>query len=147
MSLRDQFTRYMGACHCGALTFRYDTQLPSASWPVRACQCSFCRSHAALTSSDPAGTLIFQASDASHLQRYRFGARTADFLICHRCGAYLGAAFRSSASGYGLVNLRTLRSIPGDLCTPEPMNYDAESPLQRLARRQSRWTPLALDSV
>jgi hypothetical protein len=138
---------YSGACHCGALTFRYDTALPTAAWPVRSCQCSFCRLHAALTSSDPAGTLSFHASDLSDLQRYRFGARTADFLICRQCGAYLGATIRSSASGYGLVNLRTLRPMPGDLCTPVPMNYDGESPPQRMARRESRWTPLAPHSV
>lgn len=89
MPLRDRSISYTGACHCGALTFRYDTKLPSVSWPVRACQCSFCRLHAALTSSDPAGSLSFHASDLSRLQRYRFGARTADFLICRHCGAYL----------------------------------------------------------
>jgi hypothetical protein len=138
---------YAGACHCGALTCRYDTALPTEAWPVRACQCSFCRLHAALTSSDSAGTLSFHASDLSDLQRYRFGARTAEFLICRRCGAYLGATIRASASGYGLVNLRTLRPMPGDLCTPAPMNYDGESAAQRRARRESRWTPLAPDSV
>jgi hypothetical protein len=138
---------YEGACHCGALTFRYETALPTASWPVRACQCSFCRLHAALTSSDPAGTLSFYAIDLSDLQRYRFGSRTADFLICRRCGAYLGAIIRSSASGYGLANLRTLRPMPGELSTPVPMNYDAESPAQRVVRRESRWTPLGPGSV
>jgi hypothetical protein len=138
---------YAGACHCGALTFTYETALPRASWPVRTCQCSFCRLHSALTSSDPAGTLSFHASNLADLQRYRFGARSADFLICRRCGAYLGATIRAGASGHGLVNLRALRPIPDDLCTPVPMNYDGESPAQRTARRESRWTPLATDSV
>ena len=140
-------TSYEGECYCGALSYRYDTTLVTASWPVRACQCSFCRLHAALTSSDPAGTLSFHASDLSELQRYRFGARTADFLICRRCGAYLGATIRSNSFGYGLVNLRTLRPMPGDLCTPVPMNYDGESPAKRMVRRESRWTPLAPGSV
>jgi hypothetical protein len=138
---------YEGACHCGALSYRFDTRLPPAAWAVRACQCQFCRLHAALTSSDAAGSLSFHAGELSDLQRYRFGARTADFLLCRRCGAYLGATIRSSASGFGLVNLRTLRPMPGDLCTPEPMNYDGESPAQRMARRESRWTPLAPGSV
>jgi hypothetical protein len=138
---------YEGACHCGAVSYRYETTLATASWPVRTCQCSFCRLHAALTSSDPAGSVSFRASDLSDLQRYRFGAQTADFLICRRCGAYLGATIRSGASGYGLVNLRTLRPTPGDLSAPVPMNYDGESPAQRRSRRESRWTPLAPDSV
>lgn len=138
---------YEGACHCGAVSYRYDTSLATASWPVRACQCAFCRLHAALTSSDPTGSLSFHAGDLSDLQRYRFGARTADFLICRRCGAYLGATMRSAASGYGLVNLRTLRPMPGDLSAPVAMSYDGESSAQRISRRESRWTPLASDSV
>jgi len=138
---------YEGACHCGAVSYRYETRLSTASWPVHACQCSFCRLHAALTSSDPAGRLSFHTRDRSDLQRYRFGAHAADFLLCHRCGAYLGATIRSAASGYGLVNLRTLRPMPGDLAAPVAMNYDGESPAQRLSRRESRWTPLATDSV
>jgi hypothetical protein len=138
---------YEGACHCGALSYRYDTALAAAAWSVRTCQCSFCQLHAALTTSDPAGSLSCRVSDHSNLQRYRFGARTTDFLICRRCGAYLGATFRSSAGGYGLVNLRMLRPMPGDLPAPVPMNYDGELPAQRMARRESRWTPLAADSV
>jgi hypothetical protein len=140
--------RYEGACHCGVLSYRYDTVLATASWPVRSCQCSFCRLHAALTTSDRAGTLSFSAADLSDLQRYRFGARSADFLICRRCGAYLGATIRTgAASRSGLVNLRTLCPMPGDLGAAVPMNYDGESPAQRMARRESRWTPLAPDSV
>jgi hypothetical protein len=139
---------YQGACHCGALSYRYGTALSTTSWPVRTCQCSFCRLHAALTTSDGAGTLSFSSADLSDLQRYRFGARSADFLICRRCGAYLGATIRSgTAAGFGLVNLRTLRPMPGDLGAAVPMNYDDESSAQRMARRESRWTPLTPDSV
>jgi hypothetical protein len=99
----------------------------TADWPVRACQCPFCRLHMALTSSDPAGTLGFYANHLSDLQRYRFGARAADWIR--------------------FVNLRTLCRMPGDLCTPASVNYDDKSPAQRMARREARWTPLASNSV
>jgi hypothetical protein len=71
---------YLARCHCGALTARYRTAIAPAAWPVRACQCSFCRSHGALSTSDPAGVLEFRSTDPTRVQRYRFGGRTADFM-------------------------------------------------------------------
>ena len=71
---------YLARCHCGALTARYRTAIAPAAWPVRACQCSFCRSHGALSTSDPAGALEFRSTDPTRVQRYRFGGRTADFM-------------------------------------------------------------------
>jgi len=131
------------------LSYRYETALPPEQWPVRACQCSFCRLHAVLTTSDPAGSLRFIANDPECLQRYRFGARTADFLICRRCGSYLGASASSAAAATrcGLINLRALRGRSLELSAPVMMNYDGESPAERLARRAARWTPLGADSL
>ncbi|HEV7986563.1 MAG TPA: hypothetical protein VGP20_10375 [Steroidobacteraceae bacterium] len=140
-------SEYRGGCHCGALHYRYVTDLSPGEWPVRACQCSFCRLHSATTTSDPAGSLSFSAADAAPLQRYRFGGRTADFLICCKCGAYLGATVKVDAARFGLVNLRTLRPIPQDLPAPIAMHYDGESVDARLSRRAARWTPLLAGSL
>jgi hypothetical protein len=103
--------------------------------------------HAALTSSDPAGALNFRAADAAAVQHYRFGARTADFLICRYCGAYLGASVSVNGSRFGLINVRTLRPFPNELPSPVLTNYDDESPAARIERRAARWTPLAADSL
>jgi hypothetical protein len=46
---------YLARCHCGALSAHYSTMLPTPSWSVRACQCAFCTTHGALSTSDPAG--------------------------------------------------------------------------------------------
>ena len=77
-----------GQCHCGNLSFRLETAGPLQP---RACQCRFCRSHRAVCASDPAGHAIIKILDESLLSRYRFAQRTADCLICRRCGVYLGA--------------------------------------------------------
>ena len=70
-----------GRCHCGAIGFTYRTALPGGRWSIRACQCSFCRLHDALSTSDPGGGLDFEIGEPELLQLYRFGGRTADFLI------------------------------------------------------------------
>ena len=83
---------YAGQCHCGALQVQYQTGILPASWTLRACQCSFCQIHAMLSTSDPAGSLAFQAVQGSALQRYRFGSQSADFLFA------ASAAFISARS-------------------------------------------------
>ena len=135
-------TGFAGACHCGAIGYAYRTQLAPGAWSVRACQCSFCRSHAGVTTSDPAGTLEFFERTPGGLNRYRFARRTADYLICRNCGIYLGAIFTSARGRFGIVNVNTMRNRPADLPPPEVKDYGVESPDQRTARREQRWTPV-----
>jgi hypothetical protein len=80
----------------------------------------------------------------SALHRYQFGLRTADFLLCRSCGAYIGAMMRSELGGFGIVNVRVLRSVVGQLPEAMPMDYEAEELTERLARRESRWTPIVV---
>jgi hypothetical protein len=103
--------------------------------------------HAALSTSDPAGSLAFQAVQGSALQRYRFGSQSADFLICRICGVYIGATCAGTHGRFGIVNVRTIRPFPEGLAAPASMRYDDESPSERLSRRAARWTPLQADSL
>ena len=135
---------YDGQCHCGALAFHYHTAVPPERWQLRACQCSFCRRHAALSTSDPGGRLEFGVREAHALRRYRFGLRTADFLLCTRCGVYLGAQIATGSGSFGIINARALAAIPEALPSASPVSYQAEDAAQRLARRAERWTPLAV---
>jgi hypothetical protein len=134
---------YEGRCHCGAIGFVYRTALAPEDWPIRACQCTFCRLHAGLTTSDPAGALAFVEDKPDALNRYEFRLKTTDFLICRNCGAYIGATTRSASSRFGIINVRVLHSLAGRLRSPERMNYDNEGASGRQARRESRWTPLS----
>jgi hypothetical protein len=140
-------TEYLGACHCGALLVSYHTALPPSAWPMRACQCSFCRRHGALSTSDPAGLIAYKCSDPLLLQRYRFGNHCTDFLICRACGVYVGAQMSSEGERFGILNTPTLLRIPPDLPPAASMKYDDESPETRHRRRRARWTPVAADSL
>jgi hypothetical protein len=133
---------YEGRCHCGAVGFVYRTALPGAHWSIRACQCSFCRAHDALSTSDPQGELEFRARDPDLLQRYRFGGRTADFLLCRRCGVYVGAQMAADSRIFGIINVHALVKPPAELPAAAAMSYDGESDLARRSRRMQRWTPV-----
>jgi hypothetical protein len=133
---------FEGSCHCTALGFSFTTALPLARWSVRACQCRFCRAHGALTTSDPAGRLAFHANGTPTLQRYRFGLKTADFLLCTRCGVYLGAQIETTRGAFGIVNVRAI--VPTSIALPDPAaaDYGAEDAAARISRREKRWTPM-----
>lgn len=133
---------YQGVCHCGAIGFVYRSMIVPEEWPIRACQCTFCRVHAALSTSDPQGSLRFIEHLPAALSRYQFGRKTADFLICRMCGAYLGATMESQSKGFGIINVRALHALFERFPKPQPMVYEAEGLAERLARRESRWTPL-----
>jgi len=131
---------YVGSCHCGAIGFRYDCDEPPAAWAIRACQCRFCRAHNALSASDPAASISFEAQEPEFLQRYRFGLMTADFLICRRCGVYIGAMIETPKGRFGIINTHALTDSPADLAAPLAMHYDSEAAPGRVARREERWS-------
>ena len=140
MTLR--LRNFKGSCHCGALGFSFQTALPVAKWSVRACQCGFCRTHGALTTSDPGGRLIFHVSDVDLLERYRFSLKTADFLLCKRCGVYVGAQIETAHVAFGTINTLTMMPVPVGLPVAALADYSSESSNERVERREKRWTPL-----
>jgi|CZKU01.1.fsa_nt_gi hypothetical protein len=71
-----------GGCHCGNLKVALETSLDPSVLQLRACQCSFCRRHGAVTTSDPAGRLLVEVGQPELLVRYRFALGITDFLVC-----------------------------------------------------------------
>ena len=138
-------SEYRGGCHCGAIGYRYRTEVPPEHWSIRACQCRFCRAHDALSASDPSGSVEFTIADAKSLNRYRFGLRTADFLLCRECGVYIGALIETENGQFGIINTHALLQIPEMLAATEPMHYDSEDVSGRVSRREERWTPAELN--
>lgn len=134
---------YHGSCHCGAIGFEFSTELPPPEWDVRACQCSFCKAHASACTSDPSGQVTFRLMKESGLQRYRFGLRTADFLVCRNCGVYIGAVLTADAGEFATVNTRAIASVEDSIATPQSVDYGSESAEVRSSRRQTKWTPVA----
>jgi hypothetical protein len=129
-----------GSCHCGNLTVELETARSPAEIQVRNDQCSFCTRHAARSISDPNGVLTLRVADANALIRYRFGLRTADFLICGRCGVYVAATFAEADRAWAVLNCNVLDERaafgPG-----EPVDFDGETVETRQTRRRARWTP------
>jgi hypothetical protein len=115
-----------------------ETAKAAADLPLRACQCSFCRTRGALTTSDPDGHLFVEAAPGA-VNRYQFGLRITDFLLCAECGTYVAAVSEIEGVTFGVVNVLGSSLAGFEDRAPDPMIYDDESPDQRLARRQDRW--------
>lgn len=126
-----------GACHCGNLSFELLTPILPKDIRARACDCAFCRVHAAQNWSDPDGQALIRVSDEQHLQTYRFALRTADFYICTICGAYLGAVLATDGGTWSTVNLRLTNLNVSE----EAASYGAEDTRDRIERRKRVWTP------
>lgn len=133
---------YEGHCHCGAIGFSYTTDLPPSRWSVRACQCGFCCAQGARYTSNPNGSVRFPIARPTALTRYSFGFRTADFLHCLHCGAYIAAIISTQRGIFTAVNLNSFTAVLPELPSAHPVSYDSESREQRAARRQRRWTPV-----
>ena len=133
-------TSFKGGCHCGAVSFDYQTATPSSAWSMRGCQCSFCRAHGGITTSDPQGVIEFHEATPGDIHRYRFGQKSADFLLCRHCGVYVGVTMPTDGQVYGIINTRALQPIPADLPAPQSKEYGAEGAEQRIARRTQLWS-------
>lgn len=133
---------YRGACHCGAVRAEFET----ATIPrLRQDGCSFCTSRGVKSASDPAGALRVNAE--RRLTRYRFGHRTADFLICPDCGTYVAAAMDGPAGPVAVINVVGLRIPELRDEAADFSSLDGETDAERRARRLSRWTPMVLNEA
>lgn len=131
-----------GHCHCANIRFDFETGYTPQSLPLRACQCSFCRAHGVITTSDPHGRVRFIFDDAGFVQRYRFGLRVTDMLICKRCGCYVAAIMNTDGRRYATLNANLFDSRAELTVEPAPVDYSAESAKQRVTRRIAHWTPV-----
>ena len=85
---------------------------------------------------------MFHLSHAELLERYRFSLKTGDFLLCKRCGVYVGAQIETAHGALGIINAFTMMPIPDGLPVAALAEYSSESSNERVERREKRWTPL-----
>ena len=135
--------KYRAKCHCGNIRLEFDSELAPEALSLRACGCSFCRSHGSRTTTDPKGRVRIEVSDPEALSRYSFALATAEFYICRNCGAYMGAFFDDGDKSYATLNTRYFEDAALITQAPAPTNYDGESAEARRARRRLNWTPVA----
>ena len=137
-------TTLRGQCHCSNIEVVFTTALLPEQLRLRACTCSFCRRHRARTISDPAGQVEIVVHSDRSLGRYRFGLKTADFLLCRECGVYVGAAISVETKWYATINVNIFSSEQSFEREVTAVNYYGETEPERILRRQSHWTPAAL---
>src|SRR5262249_48709975 len=123
-----------GRCHCGNIELALATSVRPEELSLRACTCSFCRRHGARTTSDLAGRVVTTVHHPEQLLRYRFGLRTADFLVCARCGIYVAAVLKEGSSAWATVNVNTLDAVDRLTQSATPVTYEGESAAERAAR-------------
>ena len=130
--------RPAGHCHCGAVQVDLELSKAPDDLRLRACQCGFCRPRGVRTISDPGGRAIVRASHPGALNRYRFGLRLADYLLCAACGTYI-AAIQPDEAPIGVVNVGGLGVPEFEGRAPDPVDYAGETGEDRLTRRRSYW--------
>lgn len=135
---------HTGSCHCGNIHVRLRLSKPPEACAIRACACSFCRSHSPRIISDPAGRFEVTADDWSLVENYRFGTRTCDFLICRRCGVFIAAVSNMSADARAVVNVNCLNDRDRFTSAPAMHDFDGETPETRLSRRAANWMPAVI---
>jgi hypothetical protein len=134
--------QFEGGCHCGNLWYAFEASVTLELLGLRACMCSFCRAHGARNTSDANGAMRLDVRARDQLVRYRFGLKTADFLLCASCGVYIGALLPDRGGGWFTVNVNTFREPPPLALGIEPIIYDREDVGGRVDRRKSNWTPV-----
>jgi hypothetical protein len=94
------------------------------------------------TTSDPYGRVQIIIRNPDQLSRYRFGLRTADFLVCRQCGNYLAAVLTVGDCSYATVNINTFDFKKDFAQESIVVKYDGETVAERIARRRTNWTPV-----
>ena len=96
---------YHGSCHCGAVRFTVEGDIPEAY----TCDCSLCSKKNALMANVHESRLRITAGE-DRLGLYQWNARIAKHYFCLSCGIYPFHRKRSMPDHYG-VNLKCLDDL------------------------------------
>ena len=94
--------------------------------------------------SDPEGLFEVRADDWSLVERYRFGTRTCDFLICRCCGVFIAAVAEMTEGARAVVNVNCLDDRERFTSAPTMHEFQGETIDSRLSRRAANWMPAVL---
>ncbi len=113
---------YEGGCHCGAVTFTVDAEMPEQAI---SCNCSHCRAKGFLLAFIPADQFSLTAGEEA-LATYRFNTHKLAHRFCTTCGV------QPFAEGQGpdgsAVRAINMRAVPAcDLDALEVQRVDGAS--------------------
>lgn len=128
-----------GSCHCKNIQYELLWPEDDQQIPVRACSCTFCTKFNGRYTSHPDASLNINISDRSKINRYNFGTKTADFIICTQCGIVVCACCEIDDCLYAVVNVNTFIDFDLNDADQSITNFDSESTTQRLQRRKQKW--------
>ena len=134
---------YKGGCHCGNIAVTFETNKAATDFIPRACDCSFCRKHSTRALSDPAGHIHLNVQREDDLNRYQFGTKATEFLICRSCGVYVSAYMPDGDVAFANV-LASVLHDPDRFGSGELTDYGNEDEAGKRARRRQKWTPATL---
>ena len=138
--------KFVGGCHCGNIHVTFETNKAPKDFTPRACDCSFCRKHSTRALSDPAGHIHLEVSREADLNRYQFGTKATEFLICRSCGVYVSAYMPDGEHAYANV-LASVLNNESDFGPGETTDYGNEDEAGKRARRRVKWTPATLTVI
>lgn len=130
--------KYTGSCHCGNISVVMHLAGNPGAYAPRACDCDFCRKHAAAYLSDPQGKLAITVRDADRAGHYRQGSGSAEFLLCTRCGVLIGVCYAEAGRRYAAVNVRILDE-PGLFAAETPVSPRLLAVNDKIARWKAAW--------
>ncbi len=138
--MNDGKRRLRGSCHCGNIRFVFITDKTDSELPKRDCQCSFCRQHGRISTSDPNGEMRVSIAETEKVNKYRFGHRTADFYVCRNCGAVPVVTSKVDGTTIGLVDVRMIENFPWSRTDASQHDVEGEQVDARMDRRKNNWT-------
>jgi hypothetical protein len=128
-----------GKCHCGNISFELTWEPDPLEVPARACTCSFCTKHGGVWTSNPNSSLKVSVQQPSSVSRYSFGTRTAEFLVCSRCGIVPVVTSLVENHLYAVVSVNAFEGVEQSLLRRVSASFDGESVGARLAGRKRNW--------
>ena len=128
-----------GKCHCSNISFTLEWKPEPSAIPARTCTCTFCVKHGGVWTSCPGGSLKVAVENPSLVTKYEFGTKTAQFLVCSRCGVVPVVTSVIDGRTYAVVSVNAFEGVDPALIRNSPADFEGESKDARLDRRKQRW--------
>ena len=105
---------FQGSCHCGAVKFSVDADMPTEAM---SCNCSICRRKGVLMAFYPVAKFKVEQGEEA-LETYRFNTHKLAHRFCRTCGIHpFGAGIGPDGTEMRAVNLRCVPAADLDSLT------------------------------